>query len=1062
MAELAPAALEGRSTEVEFGSMRPFVRVLSCLAAFGALAAVSLPTSAQGSLEWVRFGLVGGVGIPTPPSGVHWTKVASGGLGFVVALGSDGQVASVGFATNPTYGAQAPALPPGTTYTDVAAGFDGAWALRSDGALVRWGGAAIPTPSGVPQAPAGRRFVQLAPSQNFFLGLLDDGTVMAFGANNYGQLNIPALPAGLAYRQLAVGERHGLALRSDGYVVGFGQNTSGQCNTPSLPAGQSYTRVAATKFGSCALSSSGFIWTWGQLAGVGPDYPPAGQSWSNVWCCSLGFAAYAASDSGLVRPFGQLDAPSQPGAMAALPTLHPDRRYAQMNGLAYNMVAATILDCDDDGLDDALQLASGAALDCDSNGRPDACDIASGALDANGDGVPDGCVADCNQNGILDVAEVASGAQADCDHDLALDACEIAAGAADCDADGALDACSLAGSDCDGNGRLDRCDVAAGATDCDANLVPDACQLPGNDCDLDGRLDSCNLAAGGVDCDHDLVLDACELAGADCDGDGRLDACQVGGLADCDLNGVRDWCDVATGAIDCDGDRVPDACQLFFGNDCNQNQRLDACDIASGMLDANGDGLPDGCHSDCDGNGAVDASDIASGAASDCDRNGRPDACDLLVPGADANGDGRLDRCVGGVVVVAPIGGDYADVQAAINASVDGDTILVRPGAYPGFAVANRDLRIVGATGRLAVIQGAVRVRNLAAGKTVVLDGLNATGLVSTLAAERHGLYISNCAGSVRVQDCEFRSQTTQAGSCDAIPAIGILSSGDVVLSGVEATTPVSSLQSATPLYAAAGLRCEGSTVAAFGCRFVGGRGSRYGCVAGCTDIPGWESGCGAYQPGCDGTYGGPGVEALGGVLHLDGCTLVGGQAGSGIACAGICGSCVYGGDGGDGLRLRNGGLAFGLDCAFEPGASSGNLDSTEGSPQRVLTSASYAALAGASRVMELASPAREGSTSLLQCRGEPGDFWSVALTRGTTLRVTPPFASVQVFQHPGVARFKILGSMPQSGRLDAVLLLPQLATEGSTLCVQPFVRSVGGQFQHGTPLFLTVLDQGY
>lgn len=47
-------------------------------------------------------------------------------------------------------------------------------------------------------------------------------------------------------------------------------------------------------------------------------------------------------------------------------------------------------DCNDNGVDDVQDLASGTSEDCDHNGVPDECDVASGG-DCNGSGVPDAC-----------------------------------------------------------------------------------------------------------------------------------------------------------------------------------------------------------------------------------------------------------------------------------------------------------------------------------------------------------------------------------------------------------------------------------------------------------------------------------------------------------------------------------------------------------------------------------------------------------------------------------------------------------------------------------------------
>ncbi len=51
-----------------------------------------------------------------------------------------------------------------------------------------------------------------------------------------------------------------------------------------------------------------------------------------------------------------------------------------------------VLDCDGNGVVDAVELASGLATDCNSNGVVDTCDIASGlSADSNANGLPDEC-----------------------------------------------------------------------------------------------------------------------------------------------------------------------------------------------------------------------------------------------------------------------------------------------------------------------------------------------------------------------------------------------------------------------------------------------------------------------------------------------------------------------------------------------------------------------------------------------------------------------------------------------------------------------------------------------
>ena len=74
------------------------------------------------------------------------------------------------------------------------------------------------------------------------LALKNDGTVVAWGSNNYGQTNVPAGLTGVI--AVAAGHRHSLALKSNGTVVVWGDNSQGQTNVPAGLAG--VTAIAAS------------------------------------------------------------------------------------------------------------------------------------------------------------------------------------------------------------------------------------------------------------------------------------------------------------------------------------------------------------------------------------------------------------------------------------------------------------------------------------------------------------------------------------------------------------------------------------------------------------------------------------------------------------------------------------------------------------------------------------------------------------------------------------------------------------------------------------------------
>jgi formylglycine-generating enzyme required for sulfatase activity len=242
-------------------------------------------------------------------------------------------------------------------------------------------------------------------------------------------------------------------------------------------------------------------------------------------------------------------------------------------------------DCNDNGVLDYCDIATGTAPDCNDNSVPDSCDIASGAVDIDSDGIPDSCEADCNSNDIPDDWEISQGTVADCDQNGVPDTCDVAAGA----------------PDCDGNGTFDACDIATGtALDCNANGIPDACDVVGvvPDCNGNGIPDSCDIALGtSADIDADGVPDSCE----DCNGNGLPDDWELsqGLLPDCNMNGVADTCDITSG----------------LDRDCNGDGRLDRCEVfIDGADDENGNCTPDNCEfarGDFGLDGAVDGEDLA-------------------------------------------------------------------------------------------------------------------------------------------------------------------------------------------------------------------------------------------------------------------------------------------------------------------------------------------------------------------------------------------------------------------------------------------------------------------
>jgi alpha-tubulin suppressor-like RCC1 family protein len=154
------------------------------------------------------------------------------------------------------------------------------------------------TISSVPVAVPGLSNVRsIAAGSSHSLALLENGTVMAWGENNYGQLGdgdfnssyMPVVVSSLSnVRSIAAGLHHSLALLEDGTVMAWGRNDYGQfgidtsnasSSVPVAVPGLSNVRsIAAGSFHSLALLEDGTVMAWGYSADrrLGVTYSPIG------------------------------------------------------------------------------------------------------------------------------------------------------------------------------------------------------------------------------------------------------------------------------------------------------------------------------------------------------------------------------------------------------------------------------------------------------------------------------------------------------------------------------------------------------------------------------------------------------------------------------------------------------------------------------------------------------------------------------------------------------------------------------------------------------------------
>lgn len=129
--------------------------------------------------------------------------------------------------------------------------------------------------------PAAARAVAVAAGDRHSLALMEDGTLLAWGANQHGQLGAPGearssrpqpVPGLPELIRVACGSGHALAIDRDGSPWSWGWNVEGQlgrgttsrAEAPGRIAGLAGARaLAAGRVHSLAVTDSGEVWAWG-------------------------------------------------------------------------------------------------------------------------------------------------------------------------------------------------------------------------------------------------------------------------------------------------------------------------------------------------------------------------------------------------------------------------------------------------------------------------------------------------------------------------------------------------------------------------------------------------------------------------------------------------------------------------------------------------------------------------------------------------------------------------------------------------------------------------------
>ena len=209
------------------------------------------------------------------------------------------------------------------------------------------------------------------------------------------------------------------------------------------------------------------------------------------------------------------------------------------------------------------------------------------------------------------------------------------------------------------------------------------------------------------------------------------------------------------------------------------------------------------------------------------------------------------------ILIVDPSGaGNYFNIQPAVDAAEDGDTILIKTGTYQEAVVVDgKGLTLQADVGADVLIQGGLRIINSLPGQVNVVADLRVEGAAPYLfGVDTAGLFVEDNQGPVTARNCELIGAPGNWTSTSGCSPVG---SGDG--------------------FTGAALLDSSGEIALIDCLVLGGAGDGY--TTNCYEVPGED--------------GGIGIHVRDSQVSLCGTTAAGGLGGPGGE---------YGGNGGDAL----------------------------------------------------------------------------------------------------------------------------------------------------------------
>jgi hypothetical protein len=409
------------------------------------------------------------------------------------------------------------------------------------------------------------------------------------------------------------------------------------------------------------------------------------------------------------------------------------------------------------------------------------------------------------------------------------------------------------------------------------------------------------------------------------------------------------------------------------------------------------------------------------------------------------------------VLVVAPSGQPYSQIQDAVDNAAEGDTILVKTGNYASFVISARSLAIVGDEGANVQIAGAIRVRNLGGSQRVLLTRLTANGVYAATGFGQYGLYATNNVGALRVEGCALKGAAGTSTHPDGYAGVWLENCFDVALhestcvggAGKDGWAGIDTGRSGD------GVRASGCTLAVASSVVRGGSGLN---GSDCWNSP-------------DGGDGGDGLHLVGSVVWLHAGTARGGDGGDGkqptSGCS--CSTGAFGGTGGYALLGLGSSVVYVQgtqeSAAFSGDSWGGLCGFYMGTQMPLRSGGSFVTTTAGPRRLNASAVRRESQDTLLEVRGQAGDAVQLVLSERTqAARYLNAWQGMELVTRSTPMRLMHLGTLPASGigqfSLPAQDLGPGVSARAWHL--QLLVDEPGGVRRLGEAASVLRLDSAY